>query len=49
MVFFCAVVGCASKKLGFLMPKIIHKAAKENGLNVYLLAVQKLSQVAFKH
>ena len=43
------LVRLAKEQLGFLMPKIIHKAVKESSLNVYFSALQKLGQVTFKH
>ena len=36
MVFFVLLLDALAKKLGFLIPKIIHKAAKESSLNIYL-------------
>ena len=42
-------VKLAKEQLGFLMPKIIHKAVREGSLNIYLSAVHKLNQVAFNH
>ena len=54
MIFFVplfdVLIELAKEQLGFLMPKIImHKAVKESSWIIYLSAVQKLNQVAFKY
>ena len=47
--FFVPLLDVLAKELGYLMPKVVHKATKESSLNIYFSVVQKLSQVAFEH